>query len=119
MVGLAFGIAASANFPILFLSIYWSKLTTRGAFIGGFMGLITAVSLVILGPNVWVQILGNKEAIFPYAHPALFSVTVAFVSIWFFSIIDNSKRATTERAMFRAQNVRANTGIGSAGAVSH
>ena len=119
MVGLAFGIAASANFPILFLSIYWSKLTTRGAFIGGFMGLITAVSLVILGPNVWVQILGNKEAIFPYAHPALFSVTVAFVSIWFFSIIDNSKRATAERAMFRAQNVRANTGIGSAGAVSH
>ena len=119
MVGLAFGIAASANFPILFLSIYWSKLTTRGAFIGGFMGLITAVSLVILGPNVWVQILGNEKAIFPYAHPALFSVTVAFVSIWFFSIIDNSKRATTERAMFRAQNVRANTGIGSAGAVSH
>ena len=61
MVGLAFGIAASANFPILFLSIYWSKLTTRGAFIGGFMGLITAVSLVILGPNVWVQILGNEK----------------------------------------------------------
>ncbi|MGJ0320948.1 cation acetate symporter [Aliarcobacter cryaerophilus] len=119
MVGLAFGIAASANFPILFLSIYWSKLTTRGAFIGGFMGLITAVSLVILGPNVWVQILGNEKAIFPYAHPALFSVTVAFVSIWFFSIVDNSKRATTERAMFRAQNVRANTGIGSAEAVSH
>ncbi len=119
MVGLAFAIAASANFPILILSIYWSKLTTRGAFIGGFMGLITAVSLVILGPNVWVQILGNEKAIFPYAHPALFSVTVAFVSIWFFSIIDNSKRATTERAMFRAQNVRANTGIGSSGAVSH
>ena len=119
MVGLAFAVAASANFPILILSIYWSKLTTRGAFIGGFMGLITAVSLVILGPNVWVQILGNEKAIFPYAHPALFSVTVAFVSIWFFSIIDNSKRATTERAMFRAQNVRANTGIGSAEAVSH
>lgn len=119
MVGLAFAVAASANFPILILSIYWSKLTTRGAFIGGFMGLITAVSLVILGPNVWVQILGNEKAIFPYAHPALFSVTVAFVSIWFFSIIDNSKRATAERAMFRAQNVRANTGIGSSGAVSH
>ena len=119
MVGLAFGIAASANFPILFLSIYWSNLTTRGAFIGGFLGLITAVALVVLGPNVWVQILGNKEAIFPYAHPALFSVTVAFVGIWLFSITDNSQRAKEDRAKFRAQNVRANTGIGSAGAVSH
>ena len=119
MVGLAFGIAASANFPILFLSIYWSNLTTKGAFIGGFLGLITAVALVVLGPNVWVQILGNKEAIFPYAHPALFSVTVAFVGIWLFSITDNSQRAKEDRAKFRAQNVRANTGIGSAGAVSH
>ncbi|CAM3412374.1 cation acetate symporter [Arcobacter aquimarinus] len=119
MVGLAFGIAASANFPILFLSIYWSRLTTRGAFIGGFMGLITAVALVILGPNVWVQILGNEKAIFPYAHPALFSVTVAFVSIWFFSKIDTSDRAKHERELFRGQNVRANTGIGAAGAVSH
>ncbi|WP_026803319.1 cation acetate symporter [Aliarcobacter lanthieri] len=119
MVGLAFGIAASANFPILFLSIYWSNLTTRGAFIGGFMGLITAVTLVILGPNVWVQILGNEKAIFPYAHPALFSVTVAFIGIWLFSITDNSKRAQEDKAKFRAQNVRANTGIGSAGAVSH
>lgn len=119
MVGLAFGIAASANFPILFLSIYWSKLTTKGALIGGFMGLITAVTLVILGPNVWVQVLGNEKAIFPYAHPALFSVIVAFIGIWFFSITDNSQRAKEERARFAAQDVRANTGIGSSGAVSH
>ena len=119
MVGLAFGIAASANFPILFLSIYWRELTTRGAFIGGFIGLITAVTLVILGPNVWVEILKNKEAIFPYAHPALFSVTVAFIAIWFFSKIDNSPRAKHEKELFRAQDVRANTGIGAEGAVSH
>ncbi|PUE64213.1 cation acetate symporter [Arcobacter caeni] len=119
MVGLAFGIAASANFPILFLSIYWSGLTTRGAFIGGFMGLIAAVALVILGPNVWVEILKNEKAIFPYAHPALFSVTIAFVSIWFFSKLDNSPRAKREKELFRGQNVRANTGIGAAGAVSH
>ena len=119
MVGLAFGIAASANFPILFLSIYWSGLTTRGAFIGGFMGLIAAVALVILGPNVWVEILKNEKAIFPYAHPALFSVTIAFISIWFFSKLDNSPRAKREKELFRGQNVRANTGIGAAGAVSH
>ncbi|WP_072680101.1 cation acetate symporter [Arcobacter sp. LA11] len=119
MVGLAFGIAASANFPILFLSIYWRGLTTRGAFLGGLAGLLTAVTLVIVGPIVWVQILGNAEALFPYKHPALFSVTVAFVGIWFFSKTDNSERGKNEKEMFRAQNVRANTGIGSAGAVDH
>jgi len=119
MVGLAFGIAASSNFPILFLSIYWRGLTTRGAFIGGFIGLITAVVLVIIGPIVWVSILGNAEAIFPYKHPAIFSVTLAFVSIWFFSKTDNSQRGKDEKERFRAQNIRANTGIGSAGAVDH
>ncbi len=119
MVGLAFGIAASANFPILFLSIYWRGLTTRGAFIGGFIGLITAITLVVVGPIVWVQILGNEQALFPYKHPALFSVTIAFVAIWFFSKIDNSQRAKDEKEAYRAQNIRANTGIGAAGAVDH
>jgi len=119
MVGLAFAIAASANFPILFLSIYWSKLTTRGAFIGGLIGLATAVSLVILGPIVWVKILGNAEAIFPYKHPALFSVTAAFVGIWFFSVTDKSERGQKEIELFRPQNVRAETGFGADGAVDH
>ncbi len=119
MVGLAFAIAASANFPILFLSIYWSKLTTRGAFIGGFLGLITAVVLVVLGPVVWVSVLGNAEAIFPYKHPALFSVSVAFIGIWFFSITDKSQRAKDEIKAFEAQSVRAETGFGSDGAVEH
>ena len=119
MVGLAFGIAASANFPILFLSIYWRGLTTRGAFLGGLTGLLTAVTLVIIGPIVWVSILGNEEALFPYKHPALFSVTIAFVAIWFFSKTDNSQRGLNEKEMFRAQNVRANTGIGASGAVDH
>ena len=119
MVGLAFAIAASANFPILFLSIYWSKLTTRGAFIGGFIGLITAVLLVILGPVVWVGVLHNAEPIFPYAYPALFSVTTAFVSIWFFSITDNSQRAKDEIEAYEAQSVRSETGFGADGASGH
>ncbi len=119
MVGLAFAIAASANFPILFLSIYWSKLTTRGALIGGLMGLATAVILVITGPIVWVQILGNEEALFPYKHPALFSVSAAFIGIWFFSITDKSQRAKDEAKAFEAQSVRAETGFGADGAVEH
>lgn len=119
VVGLAFAIAASANFPILFLSMYWKKLTTRGAVIGGSLGLATAVALVILGPIVWVQILGNAEAIFPYKYPALFSVTAAFVGIWFFSITDKSHDAEAEREAFEAQYIRSQTGIGAEGASEH
>ncbi len=119
VVGLAFAIAASANFPILFLSMYWSKLTTRGAVIGGSVGLATAVILVILGPIVWVDILGNAEAIFPYKYPALFSVISAFVSIWFFSITDSSHNAKAEREAFEAQYIRSQTGIGAEGASEH
>ena len=119
MVGLAFAIAASANFPVLFLSMYWKGLTTKGAFRGGLLGLLTAIILVILGPTVWVSVLGNPEPIFPYKYPALFSVTVAFIGIWFFSKIDNSKEAQEEREKFEAQYIRAQTGIGAEGVTAH
>ncbi len=119
MVGLAFAIAASANFPVLFLSMYWKNLTTRGAFIGGFAGLLTAIVLVITGPIVWVNILGNETALFPYKYPALFSVSIAFFCIWFFSITDNSKRAEQERVKFDHQFIRSQTGIGAHGTSEH
>ena len=119
MVGLAFAVAASANFPILILSIYWSKLTTRGAFMGGFVGLLTAVILVVLSKTVWVDIFGFKDAIFPWTHPALFSVSAAFIALWFFSITDSSARAEEDKSGFEAQKIRAETGIGADGAVSH
>ena len=79
MVGLAFSIAASCNFPVLFLSMFWSRLTTRGAVYGGWLGLVSAVTLMILGPTVWVKVLGHAQAIFPYEYPALFSMGLAFV----------------------------------------
>jgi len=119
MVGLAFAIAASANFPILVLSMYWSKLTTRGAVIGGSMGLASAVIMVVLSKVVWVSVLGNKVAIFPYEYPALFSVTIAFVATWFFSVTDKSQNAKDEHAAFEAQYIRAQTGIGAEGASEH
>ncbi len=119
MVGLAFSIAASCNFPVLFLSMYWKNLTTRGALIGGSLGLITAVTLMILGPTVWVQVLGNEQAIFPYEYPALFSMSVAFIGIWLISITDKSESAETERARFLSQFVRSQTGYGASGAVEH
>ncbi|BCR23926.1 MULTISPECIES: cation acetate symporter [Pseudomonadaceae] len=119
MVGLAFSIAASCNFPVLILSMYWKKLTTRGAMIGGWLGLITAVVLMVLGPTIWVQILGNATPIYPYEYPALFSITVAFIGIWFFSITDKSTAADEERARFYPQFVRSQTGLGASGAAAH
>ncbi len=116
MVYLAFTIAASANFPVLFLSIYWKGLTTRGATIGGFIGLITAFVLVVIGPAVWVKTFGFTKAIFPYEYPALFSMVAGFVAIWFFSITDNSERAAKDKAAYEAQNLRCQTGIGAEGA---
>ncbi|AGN86765.1 cation/acetate symporter ActP [Enterobacter sp. R4-368] len=112
MVGLAFSIAASCNFPIILLSMYWSKLTTRGAMIGGWLGLLTAVVLMILGPTIWVQILGHAAPVFPYEYPALFSIAVAFIGIWIFSATDNTEAGKLEREQFRAQFIRSQTGIG-------
>ncbi|WP_107855536.1 cation acetate symporter [Neisseria weaveri] len=119
MVGLAFALAASANFPILALSMFWKGLTTRGAVIGGFLGLLVAFVLIILGPTVWVKVLHNKEAIFPYSNPALFSIPLAFIAAWFFSITDKSKQAELDKAGFEAQYVRSMTGIGAAEASDH
>ena len=121
MVSLAFAIAASANFPVLILSLLWKDCTTRGAVIGGFLGLITSVALTVVSPSVWEATLGNPagSAWFPYTSPALFSMTVAFFSIWLFSVTDRSARATEERAAFKAQQVRAETGLGSSRASGH
>ena len=121
MVSLAFAIAASANFPVLFMSVLWKDCTTRGAVIGGFLGLISSVGLTIVSPSVWEATLGNPKgsALFPYTSPALFSMTIAFVGIWLFSILDKSERARIDRAGFLAQQVRSETGIGAATASGH
>ena len=119
MVGLAFSIAASCNFPIILLSMYWSKLTTRGAMVGGWLGLLTAVVLMILGPTVWVQVLGHATPVYPYEYPALFSMLVAFVCTWLFSITDHSAQGAQERARFRGQFIRSQTGIGISQGKSH
>jgi len=121
MVSLAFAIAASANFPVLFLSLLWKDCTTRGAVIGGFLGLASSLVLTLLSPSVWEATLGNPagSAPFPYTSPALFSMTLAFVAIWLFSITDKSRNAQAERAAYPAQQVRAETGIGASKASGH
>ena len=121
MVGLAFAVAASANFPVLLLSMLWKGLTTRGAVIGGFVGLVSAVVLTIFSPSIWVAVLGfdKSGAWFPYVSPAIFTMPLAFACCWVFSITDKSAQAARERAAFEAQYVRGQTGIGIDAAASH
>ncbi|MCK6388505.1 MAG: cation acetate symporter [Zoogloea sp.] len=119
LVALAFGVASSVNFPVLILSMYWKGLTTRGALWGGIAGLVSSVGLVILSPTVWVKIFGNKAAIFPYDHPAIVSMSLAFFVTWLLSVTDKSERAKREAAAFEEQYIRAQTGLGAEGAHAH
>jgi cation/acetate symporter len=121
MVGLAFAVAASANFPVLLLSMLWGGLTTRGAVIGGFVGLISAVVLTAGSPAIWELVLGHPKgsAWFPYVSPALFTMPLAFLCCYVFSVTDKSARAAKDRAGFEAQYVRSQTGIGIDAAAAH
>ncbi|EHO9375262.1 cation acetate symporter [Campylobacter upsaliensis] len=118
-VGLAFAIATSVNFPILLLCIYWKNLTTKGAFWGGLIGLIVVLALVILSPSIWVKSFGFSEAIFPYDHPAFFSMPLSFLLIYLVSKFDRSKRAQKDKEGFETQDFRAQSGVGISEAVAH
>ncbi|SDB91876.1 cation/acetate symporter [Acinetobacter marinus] len=120
MVGLAFAVAASANFPVLLLSMYWRGLTTRGAVIGGWAGLISALILIFLTKAVWVDTLKlGEQAPLDMSNPALFSMLISFFACWLFSITDKSARAQQEQHRYDAQFVRSMTGIGASGASDH
>ncbi len=121
MVMLAFAVACSANFPVLFMSVLWKDCTTKGAVAGGTVGLILSVALTIVSPAVWEATLGNPKgsALFPYASPAIFSMTAAFAVIWIVSLLDRSAQAAKERALFPAQLIRSETGVGSSSASGH
>ncbi|MBK9349218.1 MAG: cation acetate symporter [Sulfuritalea sp.] len=121
MVMLAFAVACSANFPVLFMSVLWKDCTTRGAVAGGFVGLILSVTLTIMSPAVWEASFGNPKgtAMFPYASPAIFSMTAAFVVIWLVSLMDKSAQAAKERAAYPAQLIRSETGVGASTGGGH
>jgi cation/acetate symporter len=121
MVMLAFTVACSANFPVLFMSVLWKNCTTRGAVAGGSVGLVLSVALTVMSPAVWEAALGNPKgsAMFPYASAAIFSMTAAFLVIWIVSLLDNSEQAKKERALFADQLIRSETGVGASGASGH
>jgi cation/acetate symporter len=119
MVSLAFALAASGNFPVLAMSLLWRGCTTRGAVVGGGLGLVSALGLMVLSPAIWVAVLKHKTAVFPYTSPALFSMTIAFAGIWLVSTLDRSARADQDRAGFDEQEVRSETGLGAHAASGH
>lgn len=119
VVSMALAIAASVNFPLLTLSIYWHRLTSWGAMIGGTLTLVISLALVILSDNVWVKVLGHEQAIYPYVFSTVFTLPLGFASIMLFSLLDRSKRAKREQAAYEAQLFRSETGIGAAEASGH
>lgn len=80
MISLAFSIACSSTFPILILAIYWKRMTSAGAVFGGVVGLVSSLALTILGPSVWVKMLGHAQPLFPIDPPALVTVPLAFAA---------------------------------------
>jgi cation/acetate symporter len=119
MVGLAFAVAASANFPVLLLNMYWKRLDTNGAVLGGALGLVSAVALTVLSPGIWVKVLGFHAAIFPYDSPALFSMPLGFLGCYVGSLIGRGRQAEAEAGRFEALYIRSQTGLGAEGAASH
>ena len=119
ITNMALAVAGSANAPILLLSMYWQGLTTRGAIYGCLAGLVSSVVLIILGPQVWVDVIGMEKSLFPYVYPTIVSAPLAFVTAWLLSMTDKSARADKEREAFAEQYIRSETGIGTSEAASH
>lgn len=106
LVGLAFAIAASSNFPVLLLTLHWRGLSARGALAGGCCGMLAALGLIITGPTVWVGMLGHARPLFPYANPALFSVPLAFAAAWLASVLDKTPGRSIDAAQPRADTAK-------------
>jgi len=119
IVALTFSIAACANFPILVLAVFWKGLTTRGAVMGGYTGILGSIGLLIIGPTVWTKVLGMGPPIFPYDFPTFVVLPAVLIVAWLASITDRSASADRERAAFEAQEIRSETGLGAEAAAVH
>jgi cation/acetate symporter len=112
-------LAASVNFPILILAMYWRRLSTRGAVVGGLVGFVSSIGLIIAGPKVWVDIIGAEKALFPYDYPALFTLSAALLTMWLVSMLDNSASAKEDRQRFDDQLVAAELATNVSAAAKH
>ena len=109
LVGLAFAVAASANFPALLLSVVWKKCSTTGAVAATVSGLVLSIGLIILGPDVWVKALGHPNPIWPLENPAIVSIPSAFIAGIVVSLLTPDPVA---QAKFEDEKLRTYAGIG-------
>lgn len=109
MVGLAFAIAASANFPSLILSILWKRLTTQGATWSIIVGAVSAIVLICLSPTIMVDILEKEAAIFPLKNPALVSIPLSFLTAVVVSLLGKEQSAEDK---FESEKLRSYLGVG-------
>ena len=80
MVGLAFAIAASANFPALVLSIFWRRLTTAGAQTSMLVGTVSTIVLIYLSPTIQIDVLKHADAWFPLRNPGIVTIPLSFAT---------------------------------------
>jgi cation/acetate symporter len=109
MVGLAFAIAASANFPALLLSITWKRFTTMGAVWSILVGALSSCTMILLSKTVWVDVLHFQKEIFPMKNPAIFSMTAAFAVGIVVSLLTAEKEAQEK---FEEEKLRTYLGVG-------
>jgi cation/acetate symporter len=109
MVGLAFAIAASANFPALLLSILWKGFTTRGAVWSILVGAFGSTALIVLSPTIWVDVFHQANAIVPLRNPAILSMTASFAAGVLASLISPEPEA---QAKFETEKLRTYLGVG-------
>jgi len=109
MVGLAFAVACSANFPALLMSIVWKRFTTAGAVWSILTGAFLSVLLIVISPTVWVDVLHKKEALFPIKNPAIVSMTAAFVVGILASL---ASREPSAEAKFEDEKLRTYLAVG-------
>jgi cation/acetate symporter len=109
MVGLAFAIAASANFPALLLSIVWKRFSTQGAVWSILVGAGSSIGMIVLSPTVWVGIFKFEKAIFPMKNPAIWSMTLAFAVGIAVSLLTPEPEAQEK---FEEEKLRTYLGVG-------
>ena len=119
LVGLAFAVAASANLPVIVLSLFWKRFNTAGAVWGLGVGLVGSIVLIILSPSVMDpngKALINAAPWFPLKNPGIVSIPLGFLAAWIATLMSNDRTSETK---FAELTVRANTGLGSEKATAH
>ena len=127
LVGLAFAVAASANLPVILLSIFWRRFTTQGAVAGLATGLLSSLALIVISPSIMgidaptvaaaARHLIQAKPLFPLENPGIVSIPLGFLGAIIGTLL--TQVSADSEAKFTELEVRANTGLGSEKALAH